>query len=120
MSNDNPSDSTTSAASQPVSMPCDAAISSSETPSLEQLAYLGLRLLGVYFLVDGGANIVHALWVVRMSIGVDEPNQYGPPPERLAAFVYPAIQLFAGFVFLLRARWVVESFLIPSRNPPAA
>lgn len=73
-----------------------------------------LKLLGVYFVIDGGAQLlgrlVHAASVFRMPFLADPLFSY------LATLIYPTAILIAGLYLVVDGRWIIEKIFMPARQ----
>jgi hypothetical protein len=83
-------------------------------------AQLGLRLLGVMFLVDGVGGIIGSLAYAAFQSSALQQAGYDPLPDAYVFgwFATSAALLIAGIYFVVGGRWVLEKvFLPPSPTP---
>ena len=114
MENENPYDSPSSAPNE------DAMIAtlSSEKAQFARFALLGLRLLGVMFIVDGMSGLAGSL----TTVGVQFSQSYSPRSMDMAyydaynvgALVESGLFIIAGIYLLLSPRWLLKVFFLPA------
>lgn len=121
MSGANPYEAPIAAARQgaePVQVP-NPPYASGDDEKIIRYAQLGLRLLGVMFLVDGAGGMIGSIvYAATLSTALQRAGiETLPDAYTFGWFASSVASLVAGFYFVIGGRWVLEKvFLSPSRT----
>lgn len=87
-----------------------------DSATIARYAQLGLRLLGVMWLVDGIGGIVGSLVYVTWQRAEIRRSGYEPTLDEYALgwFAASAVILLAGIYFIVGGRWFLEKVFLPS------
>lgn len=85
-------------------------------------AQLGLRLLGVMFVIDGGAAIggavVHV--IAHWRLYMYSLDSVVSDPQTIAWVTSGLVQFFLGFYLVVDGRWVLRNVFLPAPGLPHA
>ncbi|MFN3192004.1 MAG: hypothetical protein ACE361_15950 [Aureliella sp.] len=85
-------------------------------PGTLQLAQIGLRLLGIMFLVDGVSGMIGQ---ITYDATFYSNANYGAASFRNGFYLYigPGVYMLAGLYFVIDGRWVLRNIFASSNKP---
>jgi hypothetical protein len=90
-----------------------------DSSGIAQYAQLGLRLLGVMFVIDGSAGLIGSAFHGAMQSSELQQSGYPPMPDPYTfAWAGQSIAyLVVGIYCVVGGRWVLENVFLPSSSP---
>jgi len=87
----------------------------SEDKKIARYAQLGLRLIGVMFVVQGIASLLFSAtyWAMHKAVLHSEGIESTPDVYSTSNFMFGAAYLFSGLYLVLGGRWLIETVFLP-------